>query len=84
MKQFGVGLSAAIAVDATIVRCLLVPATMVLLGKSNWWLPGWLERILPHVGLESEESLPPLPQPSPEPPPAPVKPEPTPAAPDPD
>ena len=82
VKQFGVGLSAAIAVDATIVRCLLVPATMVLLGRSNWWLPGWLERILPHVGLESEESLPPLPPTTAGPRAAPVKPEPAPSAPD--
>ena len=41
VKQFGLGLAAAIAVDATIVRCLLVPAVMVLLGRANWWLPGW-------------------------------------------
>ena len=47
VKQFGVGLAVAIAVDATIVRCLLVPAAMVLLGERNWWLPGWLDRILP-------------------------------------
>ena len=40
VKQFGVGLAVAIAVDATIVRCLLVPAAMVLLGKANWWFPG--------------------------------------------
>jgi RND superfamily putative drug exporter len=61
VKQFGVGLAAAIAVDATIVRCLLVPAAMVLLGARNWWLPGWLEKLLPRVGLESEDALPPLP-----------------------
>jgi RND superfamily putative drug exporter len=59
VKQFGVGLAAAIAVDATIVRCLLVPATMILLGERNWWLPRWLGR-LPRVGLESEDALPPL------------------------
>ena len=41
VKQFGLGLAAAIAVDATIVRCLLVPAVMVMLGRANWWLPGW-------------------------------------------
>jgi RND superfamily putative drug exporter len=64
VKQFGVGLAAAIAVDATIVRCLLVPAAMVLLGKRNWWLPGWLERLLPRIGLETEEALPPLPAPA--------------------
>ena len=63
VKQFGVGLAVAIAVDATIVRCLLVPAAMVLLGKSNWWLPGWLDRIIPNIGLESEDALPPIEEP---------------------
>ena len=63
VKQFGVGLAVAIAVDATIVRCLLVPSVMVLFGKANWWMPSWLDRVLPKVGLESEESLPPLPPP---------------------
>ncbi|CAN5611394.1 hypothetical protein BH10ACT11_BH10ACT11_02970 [soil metagenome] len=58
VKQFGVGLAVAIAVDATIVRCLLVPAAMVLLGKSNWWFPAFLERHVPQIGLESEDSLP--------------------------
>ena len=55
VKQFGLGLAAAIAVDATIVRCLIVPAVMVLLGRANWWLPGWAERLLPRVGIEGEE-----------------------------
>jgi RND superfamily putative drug exporter len=63
VKQFGVGMAAAIAIDATIVRCLLVPSVMMLLGRANWWLPGWLDRIIPNVGLESEEKLPPLPPP---------------------
>jgi putative drug exporter of the RND superfamily len=61
VKQFGVGLAVAIAVDATIVRCLLVPAAMTLLGEANWWLPRALGRVLPRVGLESEDALPPLP-----------------------
>jgi len=61
VKQFGVGMAAAIAIDATIVRCLLVPSVMMLLGRSNWWLPGWMGRILPRVGLETEDALPPLP-----------------------
>ena len=60
VKQFGVGLAVAIAVDATIVRCLLVPAAMVILGRSNWWLPGWLDRLIPNIGLESEDALPPI------------------------
>jgi RND superfamily putative drug exporter len=52
VKLFGVGLASAVAVDATIVRMLLVPATMELLGDANWWLPKWLERILPKVSVE--------------------------------
>ncbi|MBK5218908.1 MAG: MMPL family transporter [Thermoleophilia bacterium] len=55
VKEFGVGLAVAIAIDSTLVRCLLVPAVMVLLGKRAWWLPGWLDRILPHVSIEGEE-----------------------------
>ncbi len=62
VKQFGIGMAAAIAIDATIVRCLLVPSVMMLLGRANWWLPGWMDRILPRVGLETEDSLPPLPE----------------------
>ncbi|MGH2925836.1 MAG: MMPL family transporter [Solirubrobacterales bacterium] len=55
VKQFGLGLAAAIAVDATIVRCLLVPSVMVMLGRSNWWLPGWLSRLVPRVGIEGDD-----------------------------
>ena len=51
-KQFGLGLAFAVAIDATIVRCLLVPALMVVCGKANWWLPGWLGRILPKDSIE--------------------------------
>jgi RND superfamily putative drug exporter len=49
IKMLGVGMAAAVLVDATIVRGLLVPSTMTLLGRWNWWLPAWLDRILPHV-----------------------------------
>ena len=42
----------AVLLDATLVRMVLVPATMSLLGRANWWLPGWLDRILPHLDLE--------------------------------
>ena len=52
MKSFGIGMSAAILVDATIVRMLLVPAVMRLLGRSNWWLPRPLERRMPHLHVE--------------------------------
>ena len=51
-KMFGIGLSVAVLLDATLVRMVLVPATMSLLGSANWWLPGWLDRILPHLDLE--------------------------------
>ena len=49
VKIFGLGLATAIVVDATVVRCLLVPATMVLLGRWNWWLPRPLDRLLPRM-----------------------------------
>jgi RND superfamily putative drug exporter len=52
VKMFGVGLSIAVFLDATLVRMVLVPATMSLLGSANWWLPKWLDRILPHLDLE--------------------------------
>ncbi len=48
----GIGLATAILLDATIVRMLLVPATMELLGDKNWWLPRWLDRILPNIDVE--------------------------------
>ena len=51
-KVFGVGLSVAILLDATLVRMLLVPATMELLGERNWWIPKWLDRILPKLHVE--------------------------------
>jgi RND superfamily putative drug exporter len=46
-KQLGIGLAAAVLIDATIVRAVLLPAAMALLGRRNWWLPRWLDRILP-------------------------------------
>jgi putative drug exporter of the RND superfamily len=47
VKQIGLGLAAAVLVDATVVRLVLVPAVMELLGRANWWLPSWLDRMLP-------------------------------------
>jgi RND superfamily putative drug exporter len=52
VKVFGTGLSVAILLDATLVRMLLVPATMELLGARNWWIPRWLDRVLPHLAVE--------------------------------
>ena len=51
-KLIGLGLATAILIDATVVRMVLVPATMELLGEANWWLPGWLDRILPRLAVE--------------------------------
>jgi putative drug exporter of the RND superfamily len=55
IKLFGVGLASAVLLDATIVRMLLVPATMELLGDANWWLPRWLDRVLPRVAVEGHD-----------------------------
>ena len=52
VKLFGTGLGVAVLLDATLVRMLLVPATMELLGSRNWWLPRWLDRILPTLNVE--------------------------------
>ncbi len=52
IKMFAVGLTVAVLVDATVVRMVLVPATMALMGDANWWLPGWLDRLLPHLAVE--------------------------------
>ena len=57
VKEFGVGLAVAIAIDATIVRCLLVPALMVLMGERAWWLPPALDRHLPHLNIEGRRVL---------------------------
>ena len=58
LKLFGLGLAAAIFIDATLVRMVLVPATMELLGDRNWWFPGWLARITPRLHVESSEADP--------------------------
>jgi putative drug exporter of the RND superfamily len=52
VKQFGIGLAVAVALDATVVRCLLVPSVMEILGRRSWWLPAWLDRLLPHLNVE--------------------------------
>ena len=55
VQQFGVGLAVAVLLDATVVRCLLVPALMIIMGKINWYMPHWLDRIVPHVSIEGAE-----------------------------
>jgi putative drug exporter of the RND superfamily len=63
LKLAGLGLATAVLVDATIVRMILVPATMELLGDRNWWLPRWLDRLLPHLDVEGEPAIP-VPEPA--------------------
>ena len=66
--MMGVGMAVAIAVDATLVRLVLVPASMVLLGRWNWWVPAWMDRLLP--APHRTDDLPPAvtaPEPEPEP-----------------
>ena len=58
IKMMGLGLATAIFVDATIVRIVLVPATMKLMGDANWWIPAWLDRLLPTIDIEGESGLP--------------------------
>ena len=55
VKQFGIGLAVAVILDATVVRCLLVPARMIMMGKHAWYLPRWLGRILPRISIEGAE-----------------------------
>ncbi len=56
LKLFGLGMAVAVFVDATVVRMVLVPATMELLGARNWWLPKWLDRILPRLDVEGRHT----------------------------
>ncbi|MEU9605993.1 MMPL family transporter [Streptomyces sp. NPDC048057] len=55
-KMFGLGLATAIFIDATVVRMVLVPATMTLLGRTNWWLPKWLDRMLPGGSVSTDDA----------------------------
>ena len=63
MKMIGIGMLVALLIDATVVRILLVPATMKLLGKWNWWAPGPMVRWWERHGLRETEALPPAPAP---------------------
>lgn len=58
IELFGVGLASAVLLDALIVRSVLVPALMMLFGARNWQLPGWLDRVLPHLNVEGSASRP--------------------------
>jgi RND superfamily putative drug exporter len=70
IKMFGVGLSVAVLLDATVVRMVIVPAVLSLFGDRAWWLPGWLDRLIPNVDVEGEKlahALAAAPAPAPEP-----------------
>ena len=54
IKEFGLGLAGGILIDAVVIRMAVVPSVMILLGKSNWWFPTWLDRILPHVTVDPD------------------------------
>ena len=57
LKLFGMGMAVAVFVDATVVRMILVPATMELLGDRNWWIPAWLDRLLPRIDVEGKHHV---------------------------
>jgi RND superfamily putative drug exporter len=57
VKMMGIGLATAVLVDATIIRLVLVPSSMAILGRANWWMPRWLDRILPHVALDHGDEV---------------------------
>jgi RND superfamily putative drug exporter len=65
IAEFGIGLAAAVALDAFILRTVLVPAVMHLFGDANWWLPRWLDRRLPHLAIEPPAPAPAAPVPAP-------------------
>ena len=58
IAMFGIALAAAVALDAFVLRTLLVPALMHMLGRANWWLPRWLDRILPRISIEAPDLVP--------------------------
>jgi RND superfamily putative drug exporter len=54
IKEIGLGLAVAVLIDATLIRMVLVPSTMELLGDANWWFPQWLNRVVPRIAVERE------------------------------
>ncbi|MET0145500.1 MAG: MMPL family transporter [Ilumatobacteraceae bacterium] len=61
LKLFGLGLAIAVLIDATLVRMVLVPSTMELLGDRNWWIPKWLDKIMPNIEVEGKHHIAPIP-----------------------
>jgi putative drug exporter of the RND superfamily len=58
LDVFGLGLAVAVLIDATLVRMILVPSVMQVLGRANWWMPSWLDRVVPTLGVEVEVAPP--------------------------
>jgi RND superfamily putative drug exporter len=56
LKEFGFGLAVAVLLDAIVVRCVMLPAVLELLGERTWWLPHWLDQRLPHINIEGSEA----------------------------
>ncbi|MGO9900001.1 MAG: MMPL family transporter [Solirubrobacteraceae bacterium] len=65
IEMFGLGLASAVLLDALIVRSIIVPSVMLILGKANWWLPRSLDRVLPHLNVEGDVNDDPQPEPEP-------------------
>ncbi|MCC9711190.1 MMPL family transporter [Streptomyces sp. MNU76] len=61
VKMLGLGLAVSVLIDATVVRLLMVPAVMTLLGRHAWWIPHWLDRIMPHIDAEGDTAKRPVP-----------------------
>ena len=57
IKEFGIGMASAIFLDAALIRMLLVPSLMQISGKSNWWFPKWLDRVVPRISVDASEAL---------------------------
>jgi RND superfamily putative drug exporter len=57
IAEFGIGLGGAVLMDAFILRTVLVPSLMHYIGKANWWMPKWLDRVVPHVAVEATEDV---------------------------
>jgi RND superfamily putative drug exporter len=55
IKEFGIGLAGGVFVDAVFIRMAIVPSVMMLLGKSNWWFPAWLDRVLPKLSVDADD-----------------------------
>ncbi len=58
LKVFGLGLAASILIDATLVRLVLVPSVMEILGRTNWYMPRWLDKVVPNLGVEVDAQPP--------------------------